>query len=103
MVVEPPAAGDAAAAAARVALAAEANRLAAALDALVGFATWREPADVDFPGSPRPWPARLGRRAADSPRCSSRTVTSAASWRRWSPRLARARAARCLGGQRRPA
>ncbi len=49
-VVGPPAAaGDAAAAAARVALAAEANRLTAALDALVGFATWRETANIDFP------------------------------------------------------
>lgn len=48
-VVEPPApAGDAAAAAARVALAAEANRLTAALDALVGFATWQEAADIDL-------------------------------------------------------
>jgi electron transfer flavoprotein alpha subunit len=51
VVAEPPAgAGDAAAAAARVALAAEANRLTAALDALVGFATWRETAEPDFPG-----------------------------------------------------
>ncbi len=51
VVVEPPAAaGDAAAAAARVALAAEANRLTAALDALVGFATWRDTEDIDFPG-----------------------------------------------------
>ena len=50
-VVEPPvAAGDAAAAAARVALAAEAHRLTVALDALVGFATWRETADPDFSG-----------------------------------------------------
>lgn len=50
VVEPPPAAGGAAVAAARVAFAAEANRLTAALDALVGFATWREEADVEFSG-----------------------------------------------------
>jgi len=51
VVTAPPAgAGDAAAAADRVALAAEANRLTAALDALVGFATWPDKEDLDFQG-----------------------------------------------------
>ena len=46
-VVEPPA-GDAAATAARVALAAEATRLAAVLSADVRFASWTAHADLDF-------------------------------------------------------